>query len=77
LTQDVGVVAQQVGRSALADDATRPIGGRGREAEIGYPGKIETDGSIEAGAQNLPGNWESSRFNLPTNFVKPFRASVA
>lgn len=32
---------------------------------IGCPGKIEPDGSIERGAQNLPGNWESSRFNLP------------
>ncbi len=33
---------------------------------IGCPGKIEPDGSINRGAQNLPGNWESSRFNLPT-----------
>jgi hypothetical protein len=32
---------------------------------IGCPGKIEEDGSIAKGAQNLPGNWESSRFNLP------------
>jgi hypothetical protein len=32
---------------------------------IGCPGKIDPDGSIERGAQNLPGNWESSRFNLP------------
>ena len=37
---------------------------------IGCPGKIETDGSIEAGAQNLPGNWESSRFNLPTQLCE-------
>jgi predicted NBD/HSP70 family sugar kinase len=29
---------------------------------IGCPGKIEPDGSIDRGAQNLPGNWESSRF---------------
>lgn len=34
---------------------------------IGCPGRIREDGSIEAGAQNLPGNWESSRFNLPTS----------
>jgi ROK family len=34
---------------------------------IGCPGKIEPDGSIDRGAQNLPGNWESSRFNLPTS----------
>jgi hypothetical protein len=32
---------------------------------IGCPGRIEEDGSIDRGAQNLPGNWESSRFNLP------------
>jgi predicted NBD/HSP70 family sugar kinase len=32
---------------------------------IACPGIIESDGSIEKGAQNLPGNWESSRFNLP------------
>jgi len=32
---------------------------------IGCPGRIDADGSIEAGAQNLPGNWESSAFNLP------------
>ena len=32
---------------------------------IGCPGVIKADGSIEKGAQNLPGNWESSKFNLP------------
>ena len=32
---------------------------------IGCPGLINEDGSIEKGAQNLPGNWESSKFNLP------------
>jgi hypothetical protein len=32
---------------------------------VGCPGLIREDGSIETGAQNLPGNWESSRFNLP------------
>jgi ROK family protein len=32
---------------------------------IGCPGLIEDDGSIDRGAQNLPGNWESERFNLP------------
>jgi predicted NBD/HSP70 family sugar kinase len=32
---------------------------------VGCPGAIEPDGSISAGAQNLPGNWESSKFNLP------------
>ena len=37
---------------------------------IACPGKIEEDGSIEKGAQNLPGNWESSRFNLPAHVVE-------
>lgn len=32
---------------------------------IGCPGIINADGSIGAGAQNLPGNWESKNFNLP------------
>lgn len=32
---------------------------------IGCPGFIQEDGGIAKGAQNLPGNWESSRFNLP------------
>ena len=32
---------------------------------LGCPGIIEEDGSITRGAQNLPGNWESSKFNLP------------
>jgi predicted NBD/HSP70 family sugar kinase len=37
---------------------------------IGCPGKIEADGSIEVGAQNLPGNWESSGFNLRTELCE-------
>jgi hypothetical protein len=36
---------------------------------IGCPGMIEPDGSIERGAQNLPGNWESSKFNLPQELL--------
>ena len=32
---------------------------------IGCPGVIHEDGTIARGAQNLPGNWESSRFKLP------------
>ena len=37
---------------------------------VGCPGLIEEDGSIDRGGQNLPGNWESSRFNLPDEFRK-------
>jgi predicted NBD/HSP70 family sugar kinase len=37
---------------------------------VGCPGIIAADGDIERGAQNLPGNWESSRFNLPLSLHK-------
>jgi hypothetical protein len=37
---------------------------------ISCPGVIKEDGSIEKGAQNLPGNWESSKFNLPASLVE-------
>jgi len=36
---------------------------------IACPGVIKADGSIEKDAQNLPGNWESSKFNLPASVV--------
>ncbi len=32
---------------------------------IGCPGIVNEDGTIVRGAQNLPGNWQSSRFHLP------------
>ncbi|MCA1453094.1 ROK family protein [Bradyrhizobium sp. BRP22] len=37
---------------------------------IACPGVIASDGSIKKGAQNLPGNWESSKFNLPVSLVE-------
>jgi predicted NBD/HSP70 family sugar kinase len=37
---------------------------------IACPGVINEDGSIEKGAQNLPGNWESSKFNLPGSLAE-------
>ncbi|MBR0988230.1 ROK family protein [Bradyrhizobium liaoningense] len=37
---------------------------------IACPGVIKDDGSIEKGAQNLPGNWESSKFNLPASLIE-------
>ena len=37
---------------------------------IACPGVINADGSIEKGAQNLPGNWESSKFHLPGSLVE-------
>ena len=32
---------------------------------VGCPGLIRSDGTIERGGQNLPGNWEHKSFNLP------------
>jgi predicted NBD/HSP70 family sugar kinase len=37
---------------------------------VGCPGIVEEDGLIDRGAQNLPGNWESSKFNLPASLCK-------
>jgi predicted NBD/HSP70 family sugar kinase len=37
---------------------------------ISCPGVINADGSIAKGAQNLPGNWESSKFNLPASLAE-------
>ena len=37
---------------------------------VGCPGIIAEDGGIKRGSQNLPGNWESSRFNLPRAIQK-------
>ena len=37
---------------------------------IACPGVINDDGSIAKGAQNLPDNWESSKFNLPASLIE-------
>src|SRR5882724_12004719 len=37
---------------------------------LAVPGKIEEDGTIAKGAQNLPGNWESSKFNLAARLAE-------
>ena len=37
---------------------------------IACPGLIRRDGSISNGAQNLPGDWESDHFHMPTELRK-------
>lgn len=37
---------------------------------IACPGLVRKDGSISRGAQNLPGDWESDNFHLPTELCK-------
>ncbi|MFE1597830.1 ROK family protein [Methylobacterium sp. ID0610] len=55
----VAMLESLVARAEKADLALAPFIG------VGCPGVIEPDGQISRGGQNLPGNWESSRFNLP------------
>ena len=37
---------------------------------VSCPGVIDADGGIEKGAQNLPGNWASNKFNLPAALIE-------
>ena len=37
---------------------------------IACPGLIRKDGSIARGAQNMPGDWESPHFHLPSELGK-------
>ena len=55
----IKMVRRLIGRAKKANLRLAPFIG------VGCPGRIQPDGTIETGAQNLPGNWESSRFNLP------------
>jgi predicted NBD/HSP70 family sugar kinase len=55
----IAMLEKMIARAAKEDLRLTPFIG------IGCPGIIDADGSIERGAQNLPGNWESSKFNLP------------
>jgi ROK family len=56
----VGMIDVLVGRAKKEGFALAPFIG------IGCPGIITKDGAIDRGAQNLPGNWESSKFHLPS-----------
>ena len=55
----IEMLRELIGRSEKSKLNLAPV------IAIGCPGVIHEDGSIARGAQNLPGNWESSRFNLP------------
>ena len=62
----IGMLKELIKRAKKEGLALAPFVG------IACPGKIEEVGSIEKGAQNLPGNWESSRFNLPARLADAF-----
>jgi predicted NBD/HSP70 family sugar kinase len=55
----VGMIEDLIGKAKKEGLALAPFIG------IGCPGLVTRDGEIERGAQNLPGNWESSKFHLP------------
>jgi predicted NBD/HSP70 family sugar kinase len=55
----VDMLKRLVRKAEKADLTLAPFVG------VGCPGVIAPDGGIDRGGQNLPGNWESSRFNLP------------
>ena len=55
----IAMLEKMIARAAKEDLRLTPFIG------IGCPGIIDADGSIERGAQNLPGNWQSNKFNLP------------
>jgi hypothetical protein len=59
----ISMLAGMVEKAAAEDLALAPFIG------IGCPGIIDADGSIERGSQNLPGNWASSRFHLPSAII--------
>jgi hypothetical protein len=60
----VKMLAELSGRAAHGKVRLAPFVG------IGCPGLINADGTIERGGQNLPGNWESKRFHLPSLIVE-------
>ena len=72
---------EKLGREKAVDELIEMLQGLIKRAEkekyslapfigIACPGKIEEDGSIAKGAQNLPGNWESEKFNLPARLIE-------
>jgi hypothetical protein len=55
----IGMLAAMIKHASKDDLRLAPFIG------IGCPGVIRVDGTIKKGAQNLPGNWEHRKFNLP------------
>jgi predicted NBD/HSP70 family sugar kinase len=55
----VGMIETLIGKAKKEGIRLAPFIG------IGCPGIITKAGAIDRGAQNLPGNWESSKFHLP------------
>ncbi|UXI66295.1 ROK family protein [Tahibacter amnicola] len=68
LDETIGMLKRLIRTAARRHRRLAPFVG------IGCPGRIRLDGSIERGTGNLPGNWQSSRFHLPTAIHKALPA---
>jgi predicted NBD/HSP70 family sugar kinase len=77
-------VEDEPDRAEAVDELVKMLRGLVRDARrggirlapfigIGCPGRIRIDGAIDRGAQNLPGNWEADRFNLPLRLRQEVR----
>jgi hypothetical protein len=55
----IGMLSTLIKRTAKDGLRVMPLIG------IGCPGVIEKNGSIKRGGQNLPGDWQHKKFNLP------------
>jgi len=65
LVQGIADMLKKLIRQAKKKDLTlAPFVG------VACPGVISEDGSISGGTQNLPGNWETPRFNLAHDLGK-------
>jgi hypothetical protein len=60
----IDMISNMVRRAEKSERKLAPFVG------IGCPGIVESDGSIDRGSQNLPGNWASARFNLPQRIAE-------
>ena len=59
------LIIELIERAELAKMKLAPFLG------IACPGLIDDDGKIVSGGQNLPGNWESDDFHLPSSLKLP------
>lgn len=60
----IGMLCDLIAAAAEKDFRLAPFIG------IACPGVIRPDGTIERGAQNLPGDWEAEDFNLPARIFR-------
>lgn len=65
------MLAEQAREASEAGFALAPV------AAIGLPGRIEPDGRLSEGAQNLPGDWHAEGFSFPAALAEALRRQGA